>query len=184
MGEKKDEPRGLRPSVAGAVMLIVVYLAPWWFVADRFTITIGAVGWALISSSAGSSLTIPTILELIPTLPVQGLYLLIPIMAMRYYEGKTTLKKALLVGALAYAPILFIILMTFLPSLWDPYWPYRQLIGVPVPLSLLALYLLARLKPSPVDSSGDWLQSRSVANTEAESGILGESAVAASDESS
>ena len=122
--------------------------------------TVPAFGWTLSASPSGFSFNLLSITEMFQLLPIDGVFLPIPVQARRFYRGRTTIERVMLVGALGWAPYLFVIFMTVLPSLWDPYYPYRGLLGVPVPISLNLVYLTSRLFPPPSDATGQWLQEK------------------------
>jgi hypothetical protein len=91
-------------------------------------------------------------------LPFDGVFLLVPVQVWRFYRGRTTIRRVMLVGALGWAPYLFVIFRSILLSLWDPFYPHIEIYGVPLPVSLILVYLTSRLSPPLSDTTGQWLQ--------------------------
>jgi len=148
----------LKPVPAALFSFLAVYLSPYFFSGDISNSSVTAFGWILNASPSAFSFYLLNMTEMVQLLLINGVFLLMPLQVWRFYHGRTTMKRVMLVGALGWAPYLFVMFMTVLPSFWDPYYPYRGLLGVPVPISLILVYLMSRLSPPPLDTTGQWLQ--------------------------
>jgi hypothetical protein len=89
-------------------------------------------------------------------LPFSFMNLVYIIWMVRLYQGKTTVRKVLIIGLLTAAPHIIIQTLNILTALVNPTFPYGSISAFPTPLSILPGLLLLKLRP-PKAQEGKWL---------------------------
>jgi hypothetical protein len=169
--DRKREPPN--PKQVGLLMGVVALVAPYQFIyypSFRFPeVNIFAVMWTLLVSTTGWYILIPNYLNL----PLSMLYRLIIIIGyligirilfayqtMRYFQGKTTRKRLIILGVLAELPLAVTLLMNILEfiiltAMYEGGQFTLYLFSpIPVPSMLPLVLLLLRYFPTPSES--DW----------------------------
>lgn len=142
----------------GYLLALSAVLCPYILTHLSETYTIEASIWSLYihSGTVGFILHSPTdwISPLLMLL-ITGPQLLTAYFMYRYYEGKTSLKRAYYVAFIMLSPMLIIDFINFLPLLTNPAWIYVAYF--PFPVIVIIFALLTSVYP-PRSRTPQWLQ--------------------------
>ena len=99
----------MKPLVVGSVMAALAVLSPWLIQITHTSITIYTTMWKLQISSYNSSFRLLPLGDVLISLPFSLPRLVFAYQMARYYNGKTSRSKTLIVGVLSEMWLLFII---------------------------------------------------------------------------
>jgi len=172
MGNHLGEPHQ-SPMTIGTIMAIVAILAPVGASIHSYTgfteynVTIVAMTWLLIVDPFGSYWFVQPLL-FFSTLPMTFLRFVFAYMMVRVYQGKSTRKRALVVGVASELQYPVIYLLPILVGVFTPFPVFPIPLFLPIPILLLLGFLIIRIRPPaqlPVswradDQSGWWQEDK------------------------